>query len=67
MYLHPTLPCPIPCPPSCNLQILGSIFGSLIYTGLIPGLHLLQKDFQGGIAPGCFGPAPGVNNSEVRG
>ncbi|KIZ06807.1 Aquaporin PIP1-2 [Monoraphidium neglectum] len=49
------------------VQILGSIFGSLIYTGLIPGLHLLQKDFQGGIAPGCFGPAPGVNNSEVFG
>jgi hypothetical protein len=48
-------------------QILGSIFGSLIYTGLIPGLHLLEKEFQGGIAPGCFGPAVGVTKSMVRG
>jgi hypothetical protein len=47
-------------------QILGSIFGSLIYTGLIPGLHLLEKEFQGGIAPGCFGPAAGVTKSMVR-
>ncbi|KAI8474275.1 MAG: putative aquaporin [Monoraphidium minutum] len=49
------------------VQILGSIFGSLIYTGLIPGLHLLQKEFQGGIAPGCFGPAPGVTRGSVFG
>lgn len=56
-----------PVLPNTKPQILGSIFGSLIYTGLIPGLHLLQKEFQGGIAPGCFGPAPGVTNAMVRG
>ena len=50
-----------------NPKILGSIFGSLIYTGLIPGLHLLTKEFQGGIAPGCFGPAENVTNSELFG
>lgn len=49
------------------MQILGSIFGSLIYTGLIPGLHLLTKEFEGGIAPGCFGPGPNVTKSEVFG
>lgn len=49
------------------MQILGSIFGSLIYTGLIPGLSLLQKEFEGGIAPGCFGPGPNVTKAGIFG
>jgi glycerol uptake facilitator-like aquaporin len=51
--------------PPC--QILGAIFGSLIYTGLIPGLSIAQKHFHGGLAPGCFGPAPGVTAAELFG
>ena len=49
------------------LQILGSIFGSIIYAALIPGLHIANKKFQGGTAPGCFGPAVGVTHAEVFG
>jgi hypothetical protein len=46
-------------------QILGAIFGSLIYAGLIPGLRVGATYFTGESAPGCFGPAPGVHNAEL--
>lgn len=49
----------------CLLQILGSIFGSLVYAGLIPGLRIGATHFSGEIAPGCFGPAEGVHNAEL--
>jgi aquaporin TIP len=54
---------PGPRPP----QVLGSIFGSLIYAGLIPNLHIAHKEFQDGNAPGCFGPSEGVSKSNVFG
>ena len=44
-------------------QILGAIFGALIYAALIPQLHI----GGGNNSPGCFGPAPGVNTAEVFG
>ncbi|MEW5315282.1 MAG: hypothetical protein WDW38_006723 [Sanguina aurantia] len=44
-------------------QILGAIFGALIYTMLIPNLHI----GGGASSPGCFGPGPGVTNSAVFG
>ena len=46
-----------------SAQILGAIFGALIYAALIPQLHI----GGGNNSPGCFGPAPGVNNAEVFG
>jgi hypothetical protein len=46
-------------------QILGSIFGSMIYAGLIPGLHIASTYKTGTIAPGCFGPGPEVTNGEL--
>lgn len=45
------------------MQILGAIFGALLYTSLIPTLHL----GAGAGSPGCFGPAPGVENGDVFG
>jgi hypothetical protein len=47
------------------MQILGSIFGSLVYAGLIPGLRIGATYLTGEAAPGCFGPAPGVHNAEL--
>lgn len=47
------------------LQILGSIFGSLIYAGLIPGLTIGATHYTGEIAPGCFGPGVGVTHGEL--
>ncbi len=47
--------------------MLGSIFGSLIYAGLIPNLHIAHKEFQDGNAPGCFGPSAGVTKSNIFG
>nr|ART66197.1 MIP1 [Chlamydomonas sp. ICE-L] len=44
-------------------QVLGSIFGALIYTALIPDLHI----GGGAGSPGCFGPAPGVTHGHVFG
>lgn len=44
-------------------QILGAIFGALIYAALIPQLHI----GGGNSSPGCFGPAQGTNWSEVFG
>lgn len=49
----------------CTMQILGSIFGSLVYAGLIPGLRIGATYLTGETAPGCFGPAPGVHNAEL--
>ncbi len=43
--------------------MLGSIFGALIYTALIPALHI----GAGAGSPGCFGPAPGVTHGGVFG
>lgn len=75
-----SIPIPYPTPPNNNtkhhhhhrhhkktIQILGAIFGALIYAGLIPGLSIAQKHFHGGLAPGCFGPAPAVTASELFG
>ena len=45
------------------LQVLGSISGALIYTALIPALHI----GGGAGSPGCFGPAPGVTHGGVFG
>ena len=45
------------------VQVLGSIFGALIYTSLIPALHI----GGGAGSPGCFGPAPGVTAGGVFG
>jgi glycerol uptake facilitator-like aquaporin len=50
-------------PALCLSQILGAIFGALIYTALIPTLHL----GAGAGSPGCFGPSAGVTNSDVFG
>lgn len=47
------------------MQILGSIFGSLVYAGLIPGLRIGATYLTGEAAPGCFGPAEGVHNGEL--
>lgn len=47
------------------VQILGSIFGSLIYAGLIPGLTIGATHYTGEVAPGCFGPGPQVTNGEL--
>ncbi|GLI61302.1 hypothetical protein VaNZ11_003656 [Volvox africanus] len=44
-------------------QILGAIFGALIYTALIPTLRL----GAGAGSPGCFGPSAGVSNGDVFG
>jgi hypothetical protein len=49
----------------CCLQILGSIFGSMIYAGLIPGLRIGATHFSGEAAPGCFGPSPGVTDAAL--
>lgn len=46
-------------------QILGAIFGAMIYAGLIPGLEIGQSSFQQATAPGCFGPAPNVSTGEL--
>jgi hypothetical protein len=48
-----------------TMQILGSIFGSLVYAGLIPGLRIGATYLTGETAPGCFGPAAGVHNAEL--
>lgn len=50
---------------SNTLQILGAIFGSLVYAGLIPGLRIASTHFTGETAPGCFAPAAGVHNAEL--
>uniref|UniRef100_A0A383W8G4 Aquaporin n=1 Tax=Tetradesmus obliquus TaxID=3088 RepID=A0A383W8G4_TETOB len=47
------------------MQVFGSIFGSMIYAGLIPGLHIASTYRTGTIAPGCFGPGPDVTNGEL--
>jgi hypothetical protein len=39
----------------------------MIYAGLIPGLSIAHKEFAEGLAPGCFGPGPGVGKSEIFG
>ncbi|GLC34859.1 hypothetical protein PLESTM_000247600 [Pleodorina starrii] len=44
-------------------QILGAIFGALIYTALIPTLRL----GAGAGSPGCFGPSAGVHAGDVFG
>ncbi|KAG2486531.1 hypothetical protein HYH03_014832 [Edaphochlamys debaryana] len=44
-------------------QILGAIFGALIYTALIPALHL----GAGAGSPGCFGPANNATLGDVWG
>jgi glycerol uptake facilitator-like aquaporin len=49
------------------MQVLGSIFGSIIYAGLIPGLSLAKSEFHGGNAPGCFGPTKGVGAGALFG
>lgn len=54
----PTLP-----PPHVAIQILGAIFGALIYAALIPALHL----GAGAGSPGCFSPTAGVKNGDVFG
>ena len=45
------------------MQILGAIFGALIYAALIPQLHIGGGDSS----PGCFGPSSGTTWSEVFG
>jgi hypothetical protein len=45
------------------LQILGSIFGALIYTSLIPSLHI----GSGAGSPGCFAPGNGTTAGGVFG
>lgn len=45
------------------LQILGSIFGALIYTALIPQLHI----GYGPGSPGCFAPTNGATLGDVFG
>jgi aquaporin TIP len=44
-------------------QVLGSIFGALIYTSLIPALHI----GSGEGSPGCFAPGNGVSAGGVFG
>ncbi|KAJ9506812.1 aquaporin [Haematococcus lacustris] len=44
-------------------QVLGSIFGALIYTSLIPALHV----GSGAGSPGCFAPGPGTTKGGVFG
>uniref|UniRef100_A0A7S0Y899 Aquaporin n=1 Tax=Polytomella parva TaxID=51329 RepID=A0A7S0Y899_9CHLO len=44
-------------------QIIGAIFGALIYTALIPTLHI----GAGAGSPGCFGPAANVTLGDVFG
>lgn len=44
-------------------QVLGAIFGALIYAALIPRLTI----GYGANSPGCFGPAKGTSWSEVFG
>ncbi len=75
MYLHDCvqpatlsdcLPLMLPAIPTLLVsQILGSVFGSLIYAGLIPGLTVGATIRTGETAPGCFGPAAGVTNGEL--
>jgi hypothetical protein len=62
-----TMPLPLLlwCAAAISYQILGSIFGSMIYAGLIPGLHIASTYKTGTIAPGCFGPGPEVTNGEL--
>lgn len=45
------------------VQILGAIFGALIYTSLIPSLHI----GSGAGSPGCFAPSNGTTTSGVFG
>ncbi len=44
------------------MQILGAIFGCLIYTSLIPTLHI-----GAGSGAGCFGPSNGTTKGGVFG
>mmetsp|Transcript_20188 Transcript_20188/g.44007 ORF Transcript_20188/g.44007 Transcript_20188/m.44007 type:complete len:302 (-) Transcript_20188:579-1484(-) len=44
-------------------QILGAIFGALIYAALIPGLTIGYGD----ASPGCFGPGNGASNANLFG
>uniref|UniRef100_A0A7S0RKK3 Aquaporin n=1 Tax=Chlamydomonas leiostraca TaxID=1034604 RepID=A0A7S0RKK3_9CHLO len=44
-------------------QIIGSIFGALIYTSLIPALHI----GSGAGSPGCFAPANNTSKGGVFG
>lgn len=44
-------------------QILGAIFGALLYASLIPNLSI----GYGEGSPGCFGPSPGTTWGEVFG
>lgn len=43
------------------IQVLGAIFGSLMYSALIPGLWPGMPTFQDGTSPGCFHPSNGIN------
>lgn len=49
--------------PALATQILGAIFGALIYAALIPMLHI----GGGAGSPGCFGPSNGTTPGEVFG